>query len=185
MNNHLSAKECKHCGSCFAPVRPMQNVCSPICASRLVKAAKKEQEEREKAKLKARKESVKSRQQWLVEAQSVVNKYVRLRDADKPCCSCDRPANWGGQWHASHYRSVGAASAVRFNLWNIHKGCSICNNHLSGNISGYRPRIIERIGLDRFEWLESQNQVVKYDIEYLKRLKAVFTKKVKRLEGRK
>lgn len=131
---------------------------------------------------KERKEKLKSRAKWLAECQAIINKYVRLRDRNLPCCSCERPASWDGQWHASHYRSVGAASAVRFNLWNIHKGCSICNNHLSGNIANYRPRIIERIGIDRFEWLESQNQLVRYDIEYLKRLKEVMGRRLKRME---
>lgn len=180
IETNVKQKECKHCGTRFQPVRPLQQVCSAICASRLVKAAKKEEKER----YKARKEAVKTRQEWLAEAQTVVNKYVRLRDKDKPCCSCDKPATWDGQWHASHFRSVGAASVVRFHLWNIHKGCSVCNNYLSGNIEGYRPRLIERIGLERTEWLLAQNQLAKYDIEYLKRLKAVMSKKLKRLEKR-
>lgn len=173
-------KECRYCGTRFQPVRPLQSVCSPICAKWLVIAAKKEERERDKA----RKEAVKTRQQWLAEVQAVVNRYVRLRDKDKPCCSCDKPATWDGQWHASHFRSVGAASSVRFNLWNIHKGCSVCNNYLSGNIEGYRPRLIERIGLERTEWLLAQNTLARYDIEYLKRLKAVMSKKLKRLEKR-
>lgn len=174
----MKDKTCKHCQTCFVPVRPLQQVCSPICASRLVKAAKKEEAERTKA----RKKAVKTRQQWLAEAQAIVNKYVRLRDKDLPCCSCDRPASWDGQWHASHFRSVGAASAVRFNLWNIHKGCSICNNHKSGNLEGYRPRILERIGSEKAEWLLSQNQLVRYETEYLERLIGVMRRKVKRLE---
>jgi len=173
-------KTCKHCGSCFIPVRPLQQVCSPICASRLVKTAKKEEAERTKA----RKAALKSRRQWMDEAQTIVNKYVRLRDKDKPCCSCDRPASWDGQWHASHFRSVGAASAVRYNLWNIHKGCSICNNHKSGNLEGYRPRILERIGSEKVDWLMGQNQLVKYEVDYLERLIRVMRKKVKRLEAR-
>ena len=89
-----------------------------------------------------------------------------------------------GQWHGSHFRSVGAASAVRFNLWNIHKACSICNHHLSGNIAGYKPRLIQKIGLEKVEWLESQNQVVRHDIEYLKRYKRVMGKRLRMLEKR-
>jgi len=176
----FTEKTCKHCGNPFLPWSTTQTVCSKMCSMRLVRAAKKEEAERTKA----RKEAVKTRQQWLAEAQAVVNKYVRLRDKEKPCCSCDKPATWDGQWHASHFRSVGAASSVRFNLWNIHKGCSVCNNYLSGNIEGYRPRLIERIGLERTEWLLAQNTLARYDIDYLKRLKAVMTKKLKRLEKR-
>ena len=173
-------KPCAHCESMFTPVRPMQAVCSPICAARKVKADKV----KERKTLAKRKEDAKPRAKWLEECQEIINKYVRLRDRHLPCCSCDRPASWDGQWHASHYRSVGAASAVRFNLWNIHKGCSICNRRLSGNIANYRPRIIERIGMERHEWLMAQNGIVRYDIEYLKRLKAVMSRKLRRLEKR-
>jgi len=109
---------------------------------------------------------------------------VRLRDRNLPCCSCDRPATWDGQWHASHFRSVGAASSIRLNLWNIHKSCSPCNVHLSGNLLNYKPRLIERIGAERVEWLEAQNQVKRYEIEYLKRFKKVMGERLKRLEKR-
>lgn len=171
-------KTCKHCGTPFNSPRPLQSVCSPVCAYRHVKAAKKA----EAVQTRERKAALKPRQKWLAECQAIVNKIVRLRDADKPCCSCDRPASWDGQWHASHYRSVGAASAVRFNLWNIHKGCSICNNHLSGNIAAYTPRLIERIGHERHEWLMSQNQLVRHDIPYLEKFKRVMGKRLKRME---
>jgi len=171
-------KTCKHCGTPFNSPRPLQAVCSPVCAYRHVKAAKKA----EAVQTRERKAALKPRQKWLAECQAIVNKIVRLRDADKPCCSCDRPASWDGQWHASHYRSVGAASAVRFNLWNIHKGCSICNNHLSGNIAAYTPRLIERIGTEKHAWLMSQNQLVRHDIPYLEKFKRVMGKRLKRME---
>ena len=138
----------------------------------------------ERASIRARKEAIKPRAKWLAECQAIVNKIVRLRDRHLPCCSCDRPASWDGQWHASHLRSVGAASAVRFNLWNIHKGCSVCNNHLSGNLAEYLPRIRARIGDDKVDWLYRQNQIASYDIDYLKRFKAVMSKKLRRMENR-
>jgi hypothetical protein len=145
-----------------------------------VKAAK--QAERETVK--ARKAAIKSRQQWLAECQAIVNKYVRLRDKDEGCISCDKPATWDGQWHASHFRSVGAATAVRFHLWNIQKSCSVCNNYLSGNLSAYEPRLREKIGAAKVDWLRTQNQITRYDIPYLERLKKIFTKKVSRMEKR-
>ena len=73
---------------------------------------------------------------------------------------------------------------MRLNLWNIHKTCSICNHHLSGNIAAYKPRLIAKIGAEKVAWLEAQNQVVRYDIEYLKRYKRVMGKRLARLEGR-
>jgi hypothetical protein len=157
-----------------------QKACSPKCAIRLGKAAKKEKAERDKA----RKVKLKTKREWADELQVIVNKYVRLRDKDLPCCSCDKPASWQGQWHASHFRSVGAASGLRFHLWNIHKSCSICNNHKSGNLEGYRPRLVEKIGQDKVDWLYTQNEIIKYDIEYLERFIRIMKRKVKRLELR-
>ena len=173
-------KDCKQCGTKFQPARPLQRVCSPICASRMVKEAKKVERE----SFKVRKEAIKSRADFAREAQTIVNKYVRLRDAHLGCVSCDKPANWHGQWHASHFRSVGAATAVRFNTWNIHKSCSVCNNWKSGNLIDYEPRLREKIGNDKVDWLRTQNQIVRYDVPYLERLKKIFTKKVKRMEKR-
>lgn len=148
-------------------------------AKRAIAAAKVERAEHRK-----RKEAAKPRQKWLDECQAIINKMVRIRDAHLGCCSCDRGPNWHGQWHASHLRSVGAASAVRFHLWNIHKGCSICNNHLSGNLAEYQPRIRERIGNAKVDWLYTQNQRVTHDVPYLTRFKAVMGKRLRRLERR-
>lgn len=171
-------RECRQCGSLFTPQRAMAVVCSAICASRYVKASKAQA----KVELKKRKEAIKPRSKWLAECQEITNKIVRLRDAHLGCCSCDKGPNWDGQWHASHLRSVGAASAVRFHLWNIHKGCSQCNNHLSGNISEYLPRIRQRIGDEKVDWLYTQNQLVKHDVDYLKRFKTVMGKRLRRME---
>ena len=176
----MKLKACAYCQNLFQPMRPLQQVCKPLCGLKLVRANKA----KERVETRKRREAVKPRTKWLAECQAIVNKYVRLRDKDLPCCSCDRPVSWDGQWHASHFRSVGAASSLRFHLWNIHKGCSICNNHLSGNIAGYRPRLVQRIGQVRVDWLERQNGIVRHDIEYLRRFKDVMGKKLKRLEKR-
>lgn len=182
----LKAKTCSVCKTEFTPSRPLQKVCGPVCALAHAKAKESRQrkaiEKVERREIRAAKERIKSRAEYLKEAQAVMNRYVRLRDAHLGCVSCDKPATWPGQWHCSHFRSVGAAPHIRFNLWNMHKACSICNNHLSGNIAEYLPRLIERIGAERVEALQCDSRIVRYDIPYLKRLKAVFSKKCRRLE---
>ena len=115
------------------------------------------------------------------DAQEWVNRYVRLRDREKGCCSCDRLATWGGQWHASHFRSRGAASAIRYNLWNIRKSCSICNNWKSGNATDYETRLRAEIGNEKVDWLKTQTQTRKYSLEYLERLTRIFKRKIKKL----
>ena len=178
-------KKCRVCPTRFTPSRPLQVACCPDCAQALARRNREKAEKRaatiERQKTRAALEALKSRADWLREAQAAVNRYVRLRDRKKGCISCDRPATWDGQWHASHFRSVGAASAVRFNLWNIHKACSVCNHHLSGNLAAYRPRLVALIGQKRVDWLDSQNQVVRHDIEYLKKIKRVFSKRANRI----
>lgn len=166
--------------ACIAPWADAQAQKAERRAAKASKAAQVEEKRQDRVK----KEQQKPRAKWLKECERVVNKYVRLRDRDLGCCSCDKPANWGGQWHASHLRSVGAASAVRFNLWNIAKGCSECNHFLSGNLAEYLPRARERWGNERVDWLFAQNAIMHYDIEYLRRLKRVMSKKVLRLEKR-
>lgn len=163
---------------CIESFAEQQGAKAERAKAKSVKMAKKVERETDKA----RKEALKSRSDWAKEAQSEFNKFIRLRDCDLGCISCDKGSAWVGQWHASHFRSVGAATAVRFNEYNVHKSCSVCNNHLSGNISQYRPRLIEKIGLERVEFLESQNHAARYSIDYLKRIKEIYSRKYKRLE---
>jgi hypothetical protein len=176
------------CGEKFTPTRAMQGPCGPICAMAFVAKAKAKNAARVAANARrehqARVMEAKPRRYWLDKAEKAVNRYVRARDYSDGCISCHLPSHWDGQWHASHFRSVGAASAVRFNLWNIHKGCSACNLKKSGNIIEYRPRLVVKIGADRVEWLGTQNQRMDFTPEYLQRLAAVFNKKARRKEKR-
>lgn len=184
----VKPKECDFCGEDFFPARPMQKVCGPVCGAHVGRqkaaaaAAKAQREERKATR--ARLIDLKPRQYWLGKAEQAVNRYVRARDFHQGCISCHLPASWDGQWHASHFRSVGAASAVRFHLWNIHKACWICNKQHSGNIGEYTPRLIALIGQDRVDWLKAQNHVADYSREYLERLARVFNKKARRQEKR-
>ena len=183
-------KKCRvaMCGALFVPARLGQAVCSPACAildaPKNLERARKSLAQIERREIKVRKEKLKSRADYAKDAQAVINRYVRLRDAHLGCISCDKPVSWSGQWHCSHFRSVGAATHLRFNLWNMNKSCSACNNFLSGNIAGYRPKLIEKIGQAKVDWLECNQDLVRHDIPYLKRLRAVFAKKVRRIEQR-
>ncbi|HFX2685897.1 TPA: recombination protein NinG [Pseudomonas aeruginosa] len=175
------------CGAKFAPMRLGQKVCSPDCALAIkdkhATPARKAIADRDRREIKARKEKLKSRAEHLKECQAIFNQYIRLRDADKPCVSCGRPATWDGQWHASHYRSVGSTPALRFNPLNVHRACSICNSHLSGNIMGYRPELVRRIGEEAVLALEGPHEPLKLTIEDIKALKAKFRARVRELKA--
>lgn len=126
-----------------------------------------------------RKEKLKTRSDYIKEVQIVVNKYIRLRDADLPCISCSRFHS--GQYHAGHFRSVGSAPHLRFEERNIYKQCAPCNNHLSGNLILFRKNLVERYGADFVEALESENEAKHYTIDQLKELKKHYAQKCKEL----
>ena len=147
-------------------------------------AAKTARERQHKQETKTRKNKIKTKTEWLTEAQAAVNAYVRIRDRGKPCVSCGKPDNGTHQRHASHYRSVGACSSLRFNLKNVYASCQQCNTSKSGNLLEYRIRLKARYGESLVEWLESQNEPKRYETDYLIRLRDVFRKRVNQLKKR-
>ena len=180
----LMAKEykCKVCGQPFVKTfSSTQKVCSPECAIKLARDnAQKAQERAEKKKQRERKAKLKSRSEWLKEAQSVFNKFIRLRDKDQPCISCGRYHQ--GKYDAGHYRSVGACPELRFCELNVHKQCAPCNDHKSGNIIEYRINLVNKIGVDKVAWLERQDHdPKKYTIEDCKAIIKYYKAKIKEL----
>ena len=169
-------KICKICKAEFKPFNTTQKVCGWVCASEIGKHAQRKNQEKRarKEKLNFRKSDKSFR---LAQAQIWFNKYIRLRDEKDPCISCQR--HHKGQYHAGHYRSVGAARQLRFNEDNCHKQCSACNNYKSGNIAEYRINLIKKIGLNRVEELENSNKVKKYELEEIRLIEALYKQKCK------
>lgn len=171
-------KTCKNpaCKTSFVPQRLGQAVCNYACGLAIKdvnqEKARKALADVGRKELKAAKERIKPKGQYMREAQASFNAWVRLRDAALGCVSCDKPAAWSGQWHASHFRSVGSSPEHRFNPANVHKACSVCNNHLSGNILGFTPELIRRIGAEAVEILLGPCEPKRYTIEDLKAIKA-------------
>ena len=188
--------KCKHCRKrleqlgqrihedCVDPWLRANHDANKAKAERKKKRAAALAKKQERAQDRAKREKLKSRSEWEDECRRIVQKIARLRDRHDGCISCHLPASWGGQWHGSHFRSHGAASAVQFHLWNIHKSCSSCNRDKGGNIHEYRPRLIAKIGQDRVDWLMAQNQLFKPPIEYYKRFIRVMGKRLRRMEKR-
>lgn len=179
-------KKCavRTCRASFIPTQSFQTWCGPECG--LVLARAKQDRERkaldqiERRELKAAKERIKSRADHAKEAQQAINEWVRLRDADQPCISCGR--HHQGQYHAGHYRSVGANPELRFEPLNIHKQCAPCNNHKSGNVVEYRISLVQRIGQEAVEWLEGPHDPQRYTIEGLRAIKAKYRALVRELK---
>ncbi len=118
-------------------------------------------------------------------AQDAINAYVRIRDHEQGCISCDKPASWDGQWHAGHLIPRGRSSFLRFDLRNINKQCSVCNRHEGGMVAEHERGIVGRYGQERLDFLKSAPRSRRYDDEYLIRLAAVFRRKTRILKKRK
>ena len=166
--------KCDICKQWFTRWNTFQKVCqNPEC---IIENAKRQ---KTKSKRKAVKEFRESDKTFLIKiAQQVFNKYIRTRDGKK-CISC---GSTNRQIHAGHFRPQGRNAKLRFNVLNVHSQCSICNNHLSGNLVAYREALIEKIGIDKVECLENSNEPTKYDVDYLKRLIDIFKRKTKLYE---
>lgn len=169
-------KKCRICRVEFVPRSRMQVVCGIDCATKLVALNKQKAEAR---KLREDKLKAKPRSEWMKLAQTVFNEYIRKRDSTRPCISCGRFHE--GQYHAGHYRTVAAAPELRFNELNVHKQCSVCNNHKSGNIVEYRINLIHRIGQQMVDWLEGPHAPKKYTIEELQEIIKQYRSKTKEL----
>lgn len=166
----IKQKKCKVCSVLFTPLRPLQACCTWQCANIYAKELNEKKEKKDWQKRKAKmKSDLMTLSDWLKIAQQVVNKYIRQRDKNEPCISCGNKIN--GVEHASHYLSSGGHSNVRFHEDNIWKSCYKCNVMLSGNQIEYRKRLIQKIGLERVEWLENNGSIVKkWSVEELKEI---------------
>lgn len=179
-------KKCRvaTCGASFVPSRMGQAVCSPACAlidgPRHAPKARKALAEIERKDIKVRKEKLKSRSDHLKDTQQAFNAWVRARDAALPCVSCGR--HHEGQYHAGHYRTVGANPELRFEPLNAWKQCAPCNNHLSGNLINYRISLLQRIGEEKVAWLEGPHEAKKYTVEELKAMTAEYRAKTRELK---
>ncbi|UVL26800.1 recombination protein NinG [Pseudomonas donghuensis] len=187
----VKQKTCKACGEKFRPSLSTQKACSVKCALAMAPAnhdkARKAIDQRKRREIKVRKEKLKSRGDYMREAQAEFNTYIRLRDQHLPCISCDSlPSDHdlitGSRWDAGHYRSVGACPELRFEPLNVHRQCVKCNRNLSGNAVEYRIRLVQRIGSDRVAWLEGPHQACKHTIDDLKAIKAEYRAKIKQLK---
>ena len=183
-------RDCRSCRKPFQPRNSLQVVCSLNCTlvdvkakeARRVRAYTAQRQKAARADLKKRKTALKTKSDWMKEAQAAFNRYIRARDQGKPCISSgvmEQDRFTGGYFDAGHYRSRGSAGHLRFNVFNCHAQSKHDNRQLSGNVVEYRKGLIERIGLERVDRLENDNTIRKFDIEYLTRVKKIFSKRAK------
>jgi hypothetical protein len=178
----MKLRRCKYCKEPFEKRSMAHIACSPTCALQLALVAR---EKKFKADYKARKEAVKTRSDWMKEAQVAFNAFIRERDrqAGVVCISSGKPLDWSGNnVDAGHYRSTGSSPHLRFDERNCHAQSKHDNRYLSGNAVDYRIGLIARIGLQAVEAIEADQEPRKWSIDELKAIKAHYRAKLKQLK---
>lgn len=181
---------CKVCRNEFQRRSMTHKTCSTDCALAYVaeqnskQLKKKQMAERKETKLKL--DKLKTRSDYIKETQIAFNTYIRTRDKGRPCICCGEPlsfASVGGNFDCGHYRSVGSAPHLRFNVDNAHGQTKRCNRYGAGRAVDYRMGLIDRIGLARVEELERNNAAVKWTIPELIEMKKKFQQMKKEIEN--
>jgi len=167
-------KKCR-CGNEYIQYSTLQNKCY-VCLANKAKTTREKDERKEHRKAK---DGLKTRGDYAKGAQTAFNRYIRARDYNEVCISCQNPPK---KRNAGHYRSVGAAPELRFCFYNVHLQCEHCNSYNSGNILEYRIFLAKKIGIDQVEWLESKHPPKKYTIDELKEIKTGFNAWARELE---
>ena len=184
-------KKCKAkgCGIVFTPQRMGQHVCGPACAQTIAAAKREQAEQRkrsdERKADRVKREKLKTRSDWMKEAQREFNRYIRLRDSGKSCICCGLPLGdqkFGGAYDAGHYRSVGSAPHLRFDERNVHAQRKQCNQWGAGRAVDYRMGLVARLGALVVDSLESDKSTRNYTIEDLKQIRDTYRQKARELE---
>ena len=167
---------CKNCKEKFEPIRFNQKYClKDECIRVFVAETKEKTWKQTKAKMK---NDIKTNSDWLKEAQKVFNQYIRLRDKNQTCISCD--SKLGSKYDAGHFYSMGGHKAVTFDEDNVHAQCVACNQFKSGNLINYREGLIKRIGEAKLNDLSQRaNQTRKYTNDELQELIKTYKQKIK------
>lgn len=167
--------KCRSCKATYEPMYRNNIKVSNYCVSCLSKKG------REKIH-KQMKEDILTKSDYIKLVQIAFNAYIRERDRDQPCISCGTKANV--KYDAGHFWPT-TYGYLRFHEDNVHKQCSkACNLEKHGNTGEYRPRLIQRIGLKRVEWLDAnRHKMAEYSIPELKEMLVYYRKKLKEIKN--
>jgi hypothetical protein len=167
------------CDSCLYDFYTTDERGKIIFAKRKIQVTSK----REKAFKDDLRQKLKTLSDYEAEAKKVFQKWVRLRDAGKPCKSCQNPNP--SDWCGSHFFSAGVYSGMIFDERNCHGCCNTyCNKYLSGNLINYRINLVLEFGEDWVRQLENdalERKNYKYTKDELIEIKKKYEAKIKSL----
>lgn len=118
--------------------------------------------------------------EYKAEARKSFQKWIRLRDSDKPCISCN--SSTADTFDGGHFYKAEVYSGLIFNENNCHKQCRKCNRFMNGNELNFRKGLIARYGIDYVTNLDiicDINRVKKYTKEELIAKKLQYDIKIK------
>lgn len=186
-SNKPQYSTCKICKVRFARTSNiLKPCCSYDCTAKygmlLLKNKKEKDERNERKETKKAKEGLLTHSDYIQLLQKVFNTYIRIRDKNLPCISCGTTKDVeyaAGHFHPTTYQFL------RFNEDNVHKQCNKhCNMMKRGNLSEYRPALINRIGIERVQWLdENRHNIFRISIPELKEKIAYYKQKIKELNS--
>jgi hypothetical protein len=168
---------CKKCKDKFEPIRFNHKYClKDECIKAFVEEVKTKQWKETKTRMK---QDLKTTQDWLKEAQTIFNKYIRFRDMGLWCISCNTIPK---KRNCGHFYSQGGHSNVRFDEENCHLQCEHCNTYLSGNLLNYRIGLEKRIGSKKLAELEQRAHLEKrWTVEEIKEIIKIYKVKLQQL----
>ena len=186
----IKDKICKNCGVKFTPRQFLQKYCRQndeclkVEANLLIEKKRLENKKSWNKEKKERKEKLMTHKDWLKKFEAVFNEFIRERDKDKPCVSCDAlPGTY--TLTAGHYYPAGSNPSVRFNEDNVHGQCWFnCNKNKHGNQTEYIIRLKERIGDERLEKLHilAKQKTNKLSIPEIQEKIKIYKEKIKTLK---
>jgi hypothetical protein len=171
------------CNSCYKDWLLNSEEGKKKLASSIILAKNKVKKEIKKKAYKEKKEwkdQNKSIQRLIQDARKPFQKYIRLKDENKPCISCGN--HYAEIFDAGHYFKAELYSGMIFDERNVHKQCRKCNSILHGNESNYRIGLMHRYG-EKFV-LELENDAIfqrdkKFTREELLSIKEYYQNKLK------
>lgn len=183
------------CPQCKAKLEQGQRI-HPECIdayaeAQEAKAQRKAEKERKaleaqgRREIRERKAAMKTVRQLIKEAQIEFNAFIRYRDRDRLCICCGHPLGGGpvgGDYDCGHYRSTGSAPHLRFDERNAHAQRKVCNRWGAGRAVDYRRGLLERIGVEGVEALESDNTPHKWERDELIAIRDKYRQKLKQLK---
>tara|TARA_R110000824_G_scaffold376148_1_gene567224 strand:- start:332 stop:847 length:516 start_codon:yes stop_codon:yes gene_type:complete len=170
--------KCKNCKDVFEPKQFNRKFCTKDeCNDLYFEVLKAKMFKKISKEKKVKKENLQTVQELLKLTQIVFNKWIRNRDKGQPCISCQNPKP--KKVNAGHYIASGKSKFLTFNEDNVHLQCEYCNTHLHANLVDYRIHLIEKIGIDKVDYLESnRHKTKKYTRDELKEIMQKYKKTI-------